>query len=322
MSKHSYGHQLRNPASEVRSPATWDLETVQKELVQQLMDAAREEELQLSPRRVNFELQESAKCRELLQQWPDLKAPERVQAWKGLLQSGLDAIRDVTAVCIRCGECCKRGSPTLHVGDLELVRSERIALDQLVTLRKGEPAQLPVTGEAFYLPAECIKLREKPGTKECVFLDASGDRCLIYEHRPAQCRAQACWDPGASQRLAKEMPALTRQQLFEGVDVLGALLEEHERRCSFQKLRDVFDRLQETKGQTMDEVLDAIAFEDHFRTFAAERLSLPVGALDLFFGRSFVDQVRLFGFRVEQEPDGTRVLLPGPECEACGQDGT
>jgi hypothetical protein len=32
--------------------------------------------------------------------------------------------------------------------------------------------------------------------------------------------------------------------------------------------------------------------------------------MEFFFGRSFVKMLRLFGFKVEESPDGTRTLLP------------
>lgn len=45
-------------------------------------------------------------------------------------------------------------------------------------------------------------------------------------------------------------------------------------------------------------------------TICAERLGLPRGVLDLFFGRSFSSMVGLFGFRVESKSGGAKVLLP------------
>ncbi len=37
---------------------------------------------------------------------------------------------------------------------------------------------------------------------------------------------------------------------------------------------------------------------------------VPEANLDLVFGRKLSDRVRLFGFRVEQDKDGTKTLLP------------
>lgn len=211
--------------------------------------------------------------------------------------------------CILCGECCRQGSPTLHREDLEILSRGAISQDRLVTLRKGEPVYSPYEEKPVYLHEERIKIREKPGTRECVFLDPDTSRCTIYADRPAQCRAQACWDPGPAREIAGE-PCLTRRDLLGEVDLLIELLDEHDSKCSFDKLEGAFDRLHKSGGESIDEVIDTLAFEDHFRHFVAERLDLRESALELLFGRSFSDMVGLFGFYVERKPDGTKLLLP------------
>jgi Fe-S-cluster containining protein len=191
---------------------------------------------------------------------------------------------------------------------LEILSRGVISQERLITLRKGEPIYSPYEEKPVYLDEERIKIREKPGTQECVFLDPDTSRCGIYADRPAQCRAQTCWDPGPAREVAAEA-GLTRRDLFREAEMLIELMEEHDSRCSFDKLEGVFDRLHQGGGESIDEVIDTLAFEDHFRHFVAERLNLPPGALELFFGRSFSAMVRLFGFWVERQPDGTKVLL-------------
>jgi Fe-S-cluster containining protein len=292
------------------SPANWELDQLKKELFERLREAAEEEELQLSSTRLRYEVEQSAECQQLLQSWPQMNGAERMESWKNLLVLGIQAVREISPLCIRCADCCSKGSPTLHLSDLERVRSERIPLHQLVTIRKGEPARIPGEGDPFFLPDERIKVKEKPDGSGCVFLDAAEKSCTIYEQRPAQCRAQACWDISEWKKLAREDPPLNRYRLFEGVDELTVFLQEHDRRCSFDALREAFENIERTGGRSLDDAVQAVAFEDHFRNFVTEQLKLPPEAMELFFGRSFQDRLRLFGFRVEQEPDGTRVVLP------------
>ena len=218
-------------------------------------------------------------------------------------------IRTDRTGCVLCGDCCRQGSPTLHDEDLEILAREVISRQQLVTLRKGEPVYSPYEEKPVYLREERIKIRERPGTRECVFLDAEKSRCTIYADRPVQCRAQACWDPAPAREVAAR-PCLTRRDLFRDAEVVLELLDEHDTRCSFEKLEGVFDRLHKSGGESIDEVIDTLAFEDHFRSFVAERLSLSEEVLELLFGRSFSSMVGLFGFRVEKKPDGTRMILP------------
>jgi len=218
-------------------------------------------------------------------------------------------IRTDRTECLLCGDCCRQGSPTLHHEDLKILSRGVITQQQLVTLRKGEPVFSPYEEKPVYLREERIKIREKPGTRECIFLDAETNRCRIYPDRPVQCRAQACWDPAPAREVAGQ-PCLTRRDLFREVDLVLELLDEHDRRCSFDKLEGAFDSLHKSGGKNVAEVIDTLAFEDHFRHFVAERLDLSEEVLDLFFGRSFSSMVGLFGFRVEERPDGTKVVLP------------
>jgi Fe-S-cluster containining protein len=211
-------------------------------------------------------------------------------------------------VCVQCGECCRNGSPTLHLEDLELLQREVIPWRQLVTLRAGEPAYSPFDAKPFLLPCECIKIREKPGSNRCVFLDDETAQCRIYNDRPVQCRAQACWDPAPARQLS-QLPYLTRRDIFREVELLIDIIAQHDQRCSFEKLSGVFTHLAESQGGAIDEALELLAYEDHFRHFFAERLNIPGDTLDLVFGRSFEELAPLFGFRVVTEPDGSHCLM-------------
>ncbi len=186
----------------------------------------------------------------------------------------MDHINSTTPVCVQCGECCRKGSPTLHLEDLELLREGKIPWRQLVTLRAGEPAYSPFDEKPFQLPSECIKIREEPGANRCVFLDDQTTQCRIYRDRPVQCRAQTCWDPTPARQLSK-LPHLTRRDIFGDVELLGEILAEHDQRCSFKKLSEVFTRLTEGEGAAVDAALELLAYEDHFRHFFAERLKVP-----------------------------------------------
>ena len=44
--------------------------------------------------------------------------------------------------CIRCGACCRSGSPTLHVEDVSLVIDGVIPIASLYTIRRGEVVQI------------------------------------------------------------------------------------------------------------------------------------------------------------------------------------
>lgn len=293
----------------VHYPATWDKETLRQNWIRQVEAFAEESELSIPAKRLRQQVEQSTIYQEMMQRWPRMDAEQRLKAWEILLESSENIARDILPACIQCGECCRKGSPTLHLEDLELLQQGTIPWHQLVTLRRGEPVRSPFQEEIFFLLDERIKMREKPATQECVFLDSDTQTCIIYLDRPLQCRAQACWDPTPAEDLKKE-PYLTRRDIFKDLELLPELLAEHDRRCAFAKLQEACQRLEQDPAAGVDEVLELLAYEDHFRQFFSQQFNIPANTLDLVFGRSFSDLIRLFGLRVTLEADGTRCLVP------------
>lgn len=289
-------------------PANWDAEELRQNWLNHMVSLIKENETPIPVKRLQYQLEQSTAYHGVMQRWPKMEGAQRLHAWKILLEYSEQAVRDLLPTCVQCGECCRKGSPTLHVEDLELLSQGSLPWNQLVTLRQGEPVRSPAKEEIFYLLDERIKVREKPGTKECVFLDGSTDRCTIYVDRPLQCRAQACWDPAEAEQLA-EQAYLTRRDIFAGAELLLDVINEHYQRCSFTKLQSAFKQLQEDGGSTIDKLLEVLAYEDHFRNFFSQQFNIPRDTLELVFGRSFSDLAQIFGFRVEEETDGTRRLV-------------
>ncbi len=293
------------------SPALWDEETLLENWRFHLKTLAEEKDAPLPLKRLQLQAEMDPECRQLIESWSGLDGPARLESWKRLLTNCDRLQRERLPMCVQCGACCQQGSPTLKLDDLEILREEKIPWDQLITLRAGEAVHSSITQQAFYLPNERIKIREVPGTKQCVFYDEANQACRIYAERPMQCRAQACWNPQRAVALSDEAD-LNRSDIFANVEVLMELLEEHNRRCSFGRLQEVFETLKASEGTEVDEVIELLSYDDHYRQFVAEKLNLPEDTLDLVFGRSLASQVKLFGFQVETADDGTRTLKPLP----------
>ncbi|MHC1744774.1 MAG: YkgJ family cysteine cluster protein [Syntrophobacteraceae bacterium] len=295
-----------------RNPAEWDLETLLGNVTDFLDDVVRETDTPLPVARVRYQVEQEHAYQEMLRQWSRWTGPQRLDAWKKIPEMAERAIREVLPACVQCGECCRRGSPTLVLEDLEVLQSADIPWEKLVTLRRGEPVRSAFEDKPAILVDERIKLQERPGTRECVLFDNTTNQCMVYANRPMQCRAQACWDPQEARSLENE-PYLTRRDIFKNVELLLDLMAEHDKRCAFDKLNAAFMRLAGKKDSSLEEVLQLVAFEDHFRTFFADQLKIPTENMNLVFGRSFADLVPLFGFRVQTEPDGTQCLVQEEE---------
>lgn len=297
----------RTPTTEMQSPATWSLETLRKNWSDHLTALARESNI--PAKRLHAQMEQSTEYHEIVRKWDRITGPERLGAWKKMIEGSEKLTTDILPSCVQCGECCRKGSPTLHVDDLELLKEGKIAWESLVTLRKGEPVRSPFEDKLFFLLDERVKIRENPASQQCIFLDGETSLCTIYVDRPVQCRAQTCWSAEEATQLARQ-PYLTRRDIFRDAEPLTELLGQHDKRCSFGALQAAFNKLEETRGESIREVLDLLEYEGHFRSFLAEQLNIPENMMELTFGRSFEALLPLFGFKAVEEADGAKRLVP------------
>ncbi len=206
--------------------------------------------------------------------------------------------------CIRCGECCLRGSPTLQMEDLGLVKEGLIGKKDLYTIRKGELVKDNINEGLVVTQTELVKVRERKGKSGgCIFYDDSGKACTIYEHRPLQCAALMCWDTREFLEVFQG-PKLMRQQAIEGQVLLG-LIEEHERRCGYAQLERLVSEVESKGEEAVHQVLDLLKFDYHLRPFVAEKLGLKPEEMDFFFGKPLKETITMFGLQVVREPDGS-----------------
>jgi Fe-S-cluster containining protein len=231
------------------------------------------------------------------------------EIWTQVREFLLKAAYSTRPYCIRCGTCCTKGSPTLLEDDMALFNRDIVKPGHLITIRAGEPAYSNRTEELAATPEELIKIRETPGTKTCIFYEKSGSKCAIYESRPAQCRSQECWNASASEGIDGLTP-INRKRLLEPISSLWEIIQRHEERCSYSELGRAMTRLGATKGQTVGEVLDLLAFDHHVRGFIAENFGIDPDSMDFFLGRPLQDAIANYGLELEEQPDGSFLLTP------------
>ncbi len=286
---------------EATNPAQWSLEEMKQSWINWIENLVNDPESQIPGTRLILQVEENPEAKEIFLLWESLNPQDRVTKWKILLALTEEEYKNPLPACIQCGECCLRGSPTLHVDDLELLRENKIPWEYVYTLRRGEPVHNPLTGKPFFLVDERIKISEKPGTNECVFYDPKNRLCTIYENRPLQCRAQACWDISAFKQL-EDIPYLTRHDIFGEIEVLMDIIAEHEKKCSFEKLHALFKLLD--KNQSIaNQIIELVSFESHFRSFIQKELNIPKATTKLLFGRSLENLLPLFGCKLEIDGD-------------------
>ncbi|MBF0321109.1 MAG: YkgJ family cysteine cluster protein [Nitrospirae bacterium] len=212
------------------------------------------------------------------------------------------------AGCDRCGQCCLKGSPTLHFGDSPLLKDGTLDYKDLFTIRDGELVYNNMEDEFIAIDCELIKIREKEGSRTCIYFDEDASACGIYDKRPAQCRAYECWDTEKFMATFTE-DKLTRAELLRGQPELLDIVNAHGDKCSYKKLSDLFSAIGDGKDLTGD-VLEILGYDTYIRPLLPEKIGVPEEYLDLLLGRPLIDTVIMFGFKVEKDAQGNYCLLP------------
>lgn len=207
--------------------------------------------------------------------------------------------------CDKCGTCCEKGGPALHIEDRELLASGIIGLGDLVTIRRGEMVVQLDSGRPETTEVELIKLQGRDQQWCCRFLDPATRTCTIYEQRPQVCRLMKCWDPEEARQLAGKK-LLSRFDLIPENDPLLPLIRLHDQQCALPDMVEIAAQLGQEgqRNRILAELKGMVEKDLLLRTFAIDQhqLSLP---LELFyFGRPLFQLLQPLGVRVMETADG------------------
>ena len=246
---------------------------------------------------------------DLIRHWPDWNKAHRESRWEALCRELEKAAYGTRPFCLRCGECCRKGSPTLYLEDLGILKRGIIKRSELITLRSGEIGFSNVTDDLVLLAEERVKVKEMPGSRQCLFLNPENQGCLIYEDRPLQCRVMECWNPEGYQALDARL-FLSRKELLSPHDPLIPVIEVHEKRCAVSKLQEALSKIQKGRTSAQEEALDILLYDHHIRGFMEEKHGIGRENQALLFGRLLFDLLPSFGFQSHRGPDQRFSLSP------------
>ena len=210
--------------------------------------------------------------------------------------------------CIRCGECCLRSSPSFQIIDVPLVNESVIKRSDLYTVRAGELVRDNIRDELKITGKELIKMREKEAAGGCIFYDDAEKRCTIYEHRPAQCKALACWDEREFMRVYAT-PKVCRKEIIHDQALLR-LIDEHEKRCAYAQLDRYVKKIERNGEAAVEKILQILKFDYEIRLLIPEKLDVDPDEMGLILGRPLTETIVMFGLKVVCEPDGSFLLTP------------
>jgi Fe-S-cluster containining protein len=273
------------------------------------------EVLQVSPQSARYkilrrEIETAAGFKEVYENWDTLPAESRAIAWRRLMTASRNHLLEQADRCVRCGECCEQGSPTLLLPDLNLFQREILTWNDVYTLRPGEKATTR-EGQVTPLQAERLKVREVPGSHQCWFYLAATQSCRIYEDRPEQCRRQNCWGEPPPPPTPEEL--LQRQHLFTGVPEVGDLIREHQERCDCAMVAGRLADLGAGREEAGDALFEALHFDHYLRQMLLDDWGLTSEATELMLGRPLTEFLRTLGVKATLTPEGVFRLEAGQE---------
>ncbi|MFH1629439.1 MAG: YkgJ family cysteine cluster protein [Pseudomonadota bacterium] len=208
--------------------------------------------------------------------------------------------------CVRCGECCLGSSPSLQMRDISLVYEGPIKRSDLYTVRVGEVVRDNIRGELKVTDKEIIKVREGENQGGCIFYNAAEKKCTIYEQRPVQCAALACWDESEFMRVYAK-PRAERKDIIRDRNLLR-LIDEHEKRCAYAELDSHARQIEKHGEKAVERILEILKFDHDIRSLILEKLGIDSDEMDLALGRPLTKTIGMFGLKVVREPDGSFFL--------------
>lgn len=245
--------------------------------------------------------------REAKGHWGSGSGSERQRLWEGLCREMERMAYATRPFCLRCGECCRRGSPTLVQEDLPLLRRGKISRLELITLRRGEIGFSNDGRGLILLKEERVKIKEKSRGRECLFFEATIPGCRIYEDRPLQCRLQECWNPDRYQGLEGRR-FLSRKDLFGSDDPLWPVIESHERHCDCSALQEALSRLRRGMPEAEEEIVAACLFDRKVRRQLWQGQGIAPKHQLFLIGRPLTDLLSAYGVLLAERNGRMRLL--------------
>jgi Fe-S-cluster containining protein len=159
------------------------------------------------------------------------------------------------------------------------------------------------------LKEEIIKIKGRGGAWDCWFFEEETRACRIYDARPLECRLLKCWDTRAIES-GYDRSRLARRDLLSGIEGLWGLVEDHEQRCSYERIQKLLERRpQQAAGRPGRELEELIAYDTELRRLVVSRGGLEDGMTDFLFGRPLRRTLR----RILAGSGARSATVTGPE---------
>jgi Fe-S-cluster containining protein len=146
------------------------------------------------------------------------------------------------------------------------------------------------------LSEEMVRLQAKTNERSCLFYEDLTQDCLIYAHRPLECRVMKCWDTQEIKRVYSQ-DRVKRLDLIPADSALGEIIREHEQQCSIDVLKEALKEMKMARNERALQTISSIISQDEtFRDYMKKRAKTQDDTLSFLFGRPIKDIMKTFGF--------------------------
>lgn len=215
---------------------------------------------------------------------------------------GYGAVMEPLSKCVRCGTCCKKGGPALHLQDQPLIKSGSIPLTCLSTIRQGEPAYDNVKSILAVSPKDIVKIKNRYGSASCFFYEEKNSHCRIYANRPVECSALKCWDTQGLYTLY-EQNRISRHDIIGNIQGLWDLVADHQDRCDYEVVLNFVINLKSSgKNDRAQEerVIHTLQYDLEIRKLVIEKMDISPEIIPFLFGRPMVDVLDALGMNMQR----------------------
>lgn len=220
-------------------------------------------------------------------------------------------IPDAKNSCQRCGTCCMKGGPALHLEDKPLLERNFLQAEHLITIRKGEPVLSLSGSDTYPARSEIVKIKGQGTEWTCMFFAEKDATCAIYENRPLECVLLKCWDTADLQKIA-EKDILSRIDIIPANDPVLAFIQNHEKLCPLENLEKHLSGRENCKSQqaAIATLTTLVNTDLAVRAQAYARLRFSLAAELFYFGRPLFKILEDIGIRTAEHNGLLEITLP------------
>jgi len=204
--------------------------------------------------------------------------------------------------CRRCGSCCLKGGPVLHMGDKKILLEGYAGHQHLITLRKGELAFNPLNEKLEPIPKELIKVAGNRESWSCFFYNDKESTCTIYENRFLECRLLKCWDTSELFSIIGR-DTIIRTDIINAGDPIIEIIDAHEQSCPCNEIEDAVSMILtgKDKSKHFKRLRELVMKDMEIRRFALAEMGLRKEFELFVFGRPVSELLSLRGVSIPFE---------------------